>query len=216
MNRRESWRIYSSFCCPTKTCQNTSLCSFSSLMVIRANITEKKILRLTELKYRARCSKSKSEKFTHLSHQIPILIEKEFRFGKKSRSHWFLFLSFCSQMTGQSVKTNWIGRLTDTNYVYGGYLMNDQYVLLKFSFFFWRNFSNRSIRISSHNTLEIRDVHNVIGILPGQIEPGQLNIAGCNFNLEWNSFSTRSLRSDWRSFWCLEFRNSWWWIRYCC
>ncbi len=31
---------------------------------------------------------------------------------------------------------------------------------------------NRSIQISSYNSLQIRKVHNVIGIIAGHIEPG--------------------------------------------
>ncbi|CAF0849506.1 unnamed protein product [Adineta ricciae] len=72
-----------------------------------------------------------------------------------------------SHMTGKSVISNWTGRLDQVNYVYGGLLLNDRQV---------------NSRISC---LQIRRIHNVIGIIPGHIEPDRYVLVGGHFDA-WN------------------------------
>ncbi|CAM4941141.1 unnamed protein product [Rotaria socialis] len=72
------------------------------------------------------------------------------------------------RMTGTPVLSNWIGGLNQVKYVYGGLLLNDQ-----------------SIQISSHNTLEVRRVHNVIGTITGHSEPDRYVLIGAHFDA-WN------------------------------
>ncbi|UJR30769.1 hypothetical protein I4U23_018289 [Adineta vaga] len=73
-----------------------------------------------------------------------------------------------SQMTGTPVISNWTGALDQITYVYGGLLSNE-----------------RIIQISSYNSLQIRRIHNVIGIIPGHIEPDRYVLIGSHFDA-WN------------------------------
>jgi len=65
---------------------------------------------------------------------------------------------------------------------------------------------NRSIQISSHNTLQIRKVHNVIGTIAGHIEPGTTRFS-IVFEAN-NRVNFRSLCTYWSSFRCLEFGSN--------
>ena len=78
-------------------------------------------------------------------------------------------------MTGEPVTTDWRGSLANTTYRYGGtlekneyarfFLVNSEQIAIHFD-------HRRTVEIRSFNRRERRNTYNVIGIMKGNVEPG--------------------------------------------